>query len=99
MFRAADPLGGPPLRQQTSVTLRLDPFSSETEKSIPLLNLRASKKFNLAGQRQFEVSLDALNVVNSNSVKAASYVSGPAFRSVTDVVPPRQIRFGAQVRF
>jgi hypothetical protein len=37
-------------------------------------------------------------VVNS-VVKAASYVSGPAFRSVTDVVPPRQIRVGAQIRF
>ena len=99
VFRSADPLGGPALRQLTSVTLRLEPFGTETEKSIPLLNLRASKKFTLAGQRQFEVSLDALNVVNSNSVKAASYVSGPAFRSVTDVVPPRQIRFGAQIRF
>jgi len=99
VFRAADPLGGPPLRQQASVTLRLDPFGSETEKSIPLLNLRASKKFNLAKSRQFEVSFDALNVINSNSVKAASYVSGPSYASVTDVVPPRQLRIGAQVRF
>jgi len=97
--RAADPLGGPALRQQASVTLRLDPFGSETEKSIPLLNLRASKKFNLAKSRQFEVSFDALNVINSNSVKAASYVSGPSYASVTDVVPPRQLRIGAQVRF
>lgn len=99
VFRAADPLGGPPLRQQASVTLRLDPFGSETEKSIPLLNLRASKKFNLSKARQFEVSFDALNVINSNSVKAASYVSGPSFASVTDVVPPRQLRLGAQIRF
>jgi len=99
VFRAVDPLGGPPLRQQTSVTLRLEPFGSQTETSIPLLNVRASKKFTLAAQRKLEISLDALNVVNSNSVKSASYVSGPSFRSVTDVVPPRQIRVGAQVRF
>jgi hypothetical protein len=98
VFRAADPLGGPALRQLASATLRLEPYGTERESSVPLLNLRASKKFNFA-RRQFEVSLDALNVINSNSVKAASYVSGPSFRSVTDVVPPRQIRAGAQVRF
>jgi hypothetical protein len=98
VFRAADPLGGPALRQLASVTLRLEPFGAERESSVPLLNLRASKKIKLV-RRDFEVSLDALNLINSNSVKAASYVSGPSFRSVTDVVPPRQIRVGAQVRF
>jgi hypothetical protein len=65
---------------------------------VPLLNVRASKKFKLV-RRDVELSLDALNVINSNSVKAASYVSGPSFRSVTDVVPPRQVRAGAQIRF
>ena len=98
VFRAADPLGGPALRQLTSVTLRLEPFGTERESSVPLLNIRASKKFKLV-RRDLEVSLDALNIINSNSVKLASYVSGPSFRSITDVVPPRQIRVGAQVRF
>jgi hypothetical protein len=97
-FRAADPLGGTPLRQQTTVALRLEPFGSRRETAVPLVNLRVGKKFRF-GKQFFQVSLDALNVVNSNSVKAASYVSGPGFARVTDVVPPRQIRIGAQFQF
>jgi len=65
---------------------------------VPLLNVRVGKKLGLAG-REFQLSVDALNVINSNSIKVGSYVSGPSFASVTDVVPPRQIRFGAQFRF
>jgi hypothetical protein len=45
------------------------------------------------------VSFDMLNLINSNSVKVASYVSGPGFGNVTDVVPPRQLRVGAQIQF
>ena len=51
------------------------------------------------GKKLLQVSVDALNVINSNSVKAASYVSGPGFGNVTDVVPPRQIRVGMQYMF
>lgn len=98
VFRAVDPLGGTPLRQLTSVTLRLEPYGNRREAAVPLLNLRVGKKLTVSG-RQLQFNVDALNVINSNSVKAASYVSGPSFASVTDVVPPRQIRFGAQVRF
>jgi len=98
VFRAADPLGGPALRQLASVNLRLEPFGSRREKAVPLLNVRVGKKLGLAG-REFQLSVDALNVINSNSIKVGSYVSGPSFASVTDVVPPRQIRFGAQFRF
>ena len=96
-FRAADPLGGPPLRQLTSINLRLEPFGASREKAVPLLNMRVGKKLNF-GRHELQLSLDALNVINSNSVKVASYVSGPSFGNVTDVMPPRQIRFGVQAR-
>lgn len=68
------------------------------EPAIPLLNLRVGKKFYMRG-RMLQFSLDALNLVHANAVKAASYVSGPSFRRVTDVVPPRQFRFGTQWTF
>ena len=97
-FRAADPLGGAPLRQLTTVNLRLEPFGAQKEQTVPIMNLRAGKKFRF-GKTMLQVSVDALNVINSNSVKAASYVSGPGFGNVTDVVPPRQIRVGMQYMF
>ena len=41
--------------------------------------MRASKKINFAGH-PLQISLDALNIFNSNAVKEATYVSGPTFR-------------------
>lgn len=99
VFRAADPLGGPRLAQQTQVTLRLDEFGSQREGVQPALNLRLGKQFKAGNNRSFDVSVDVLNVLNANAVKAANYVSGPTFGTVTDIMPPRQIRVGANVRF
>jgi hypothetical protein len=97
-FRAADPLGGPSLKQQTSVTLRMEPGGSRREKAVPSVNLRAGKRVTL-GKKAFNLSVDALNVINSSAVKAATYVSGPTFGTVTDITPPRQFRFGAGFTF
>jgi hypothetical protein len=98
VFRAADPQGGPSLKQQSTVTLRLEPIGSQHEKAYTLLNLRLGKKFHTQ-KTPWQLSVDVLNVANSNAVKAATYVSGPAFGKVTDIAPPRQIRAGLQVDF
>jgi hypothetical protein len=97
-FRAADPLGGPALRQLTSVTLRLEPGGSQREKVVPSVNLRFGKKIAWNG-KSLQLSADVLNVVNSSAIKAATYVSGPTFGTVTDIMPPRQVRFGAGFTF
>jgi hypothetical protein len=99
VFRAQDPLGGPALRQQTSVTLRLEEFGAQREKAQPSVNVRLGKKFSLGRGRDFDVSLDVLNIANASAVKAASYVAGPTFGTVTDIMPPRQLRLGASFRF
>jgi hypothetical protein len=98
VFRATDPQGGTPLRQLTSVNLRLEEQGSQKEKAYALLNVRAGKKFTVA-RHPLQVSLDALNIINSNAVKEASYVSGPTFRDVLNIVPPRQLRLGIQYQF
>ena len=98
VFRAADPLGGPPLRQQTNVTLRLDPFGTEQDPFVPSVNLRIGKKLKLAGN-SLELSLDALNVSNSSAIRSATYISGPTYGTVTDILPPRQLRMGARFVF
>ena len=67
VFRAADPDGGTPLRQQTTVTLRLEPFGAQQGPAITLLNLRASKIFSLGRGQRFEVNLDAFNLLNSSA--------------------------------
>jgi hypothetical protein len=61
------------------------------------VNLRLGKKFRISGNRTIQASTDALNVFNTNAVKAATYVSGPQFGNVTNAVPSRQLR--GDIRF
>jgi len=96
VFRAAGENGGLALKQLTSVTLRLEPTNAEAEKSYAQVNLRLGKKFKV-GNRVIQASTDALNVFNTNAVKAATYVSGPQFGNVTNAVPSRQLR--GDIRF
>jgi len=37
--------------------------------------------------------------MNTNAVKAATYVSGPQFRNVTNAVPSRQLRGDIKLLF
>jgi outer membrane receptor protein involved in Fe transport len=97
VFRATDP-SGPPLRQLANVTIRLEPFGSQQEPHQTTFNARVGKKITLS-RRSLNVSFDVLNVTNSNAITAVSYVSGPTFGRVTDVVPPRTIRVGATLDF
>ena len=98
VFRAAGENGGTPLRQLTTVNLRLEPTNSQQEPNYAQFNLRLGKKFRV-GARTIQASVDALNVLNTNAVKTATYVSGPQFRNVTNAVPSRQLRGDVKLLF
>jgi hypothetical protein len=98
IFRAADPLGGPPLRQLSTVTLRLDPFGSESGPTQNYMDLRLGKNFPV-GKHRLEVSVDAINALNTNVAQALTYVSGPTYGQITQIPSPRIVRFGAQYSF
>jgi outer membrane receptor protein involved in Fe transport len=97
VFRATDP-SGPALRQLASATIRLEPYGSRQEPHQTTFNARAGKKFTLS-RRSLNVSFDVLNVTNSNAITAVTYVSGPSFGRVSDIVPPRTLRVGATFDF
>jgi hypothetical protein len=97
VFRPTD-ASGPPLTQLTSVTMRLEPFGSEHESALPVLNLRVGKKFVLH-KSSFQLNLDVLNVANSSGIKGATYVSGPGFGTVTSIQGPRLLRLGMSFNF
>ena len=50
-------------------------------------------------RRALNVSFDVLNVTNSNAITAVTYVSGPSFGRVSDIVPPRTLRVAATLDF
>ena len=79
IFRAADPDGGPSLRQQTNITLRMDAFGEQQGPAITLLNLRATKIFSLGGSQRLEINVDAFNLLNSSAPTTMTFASGPTF--------------------
>ena len=97
VFRAID-TSGPPLRQLATVTLRLEPFGSEQEPHQTTFNARVGKKITMS-RRALNLSFDVLNLLNSNAITAVTYVSGPSFGRVTDILPPRTLRGGVTFDF
>lgn len=98
-FRAADPDGGPPLRQQSTVTQNMEAFGAQSYAAQNVVNLRWSKRFKLGGGRRLEADFDVFNVLNSNAPTSATFTSGPTFGYVTNLLPPRIARFGVQFMF
>jgi hypothetical protein len=79
IFRAADPDGGTPLRQLSTVTVRVEPFGAQQGPAITIVNLRASKQFRLMGGSRLDVNFDAFNLLNSSAPTTMTFVSGPTY--------------------
>jgi hypothetical protein len=99
IFRAVDPLGGPPLRQLTTVTLRLEEFGAQRGPLLSFLNFRVGKTVRLARGQKVVLSLDALNAMNKNTAQITTYASGPTFGFVTQIPTPRILQFGIDYSF
>ena len=85
--------------QSGTVTLRLEPFGSQTGPVRTSLDLRAAKTFLLGKSRRITGSIDVFNALNGNAAWASTYVSGPTFGYTTTIAAPRVARFGATFSF
>ena len=99
IFRAADPDGGTPLRQLSTVTLRLEPYGSQTGDMITSTNLRISKDLRLNGGRRVSFDVDLFNLMNSGVPTSITWQSGPQFGAINEVLSPRIVRFGGRFSF
>ena len=98
VFRAADPLGGTPLRQQTTVTARLEPFGEQIGPVRTYFDMRVGKRFTLRGG-EFDLNLDFINALNANAAQAMTFVSGPTYGQIATIPEPRALRIGASFSF
>jgi hypothetical protein len=98
IFRSADPDGGTPLRQLSTVTLRLEPYGEQIGPVRPTANLRLSKFMKLR-RGQLQLSLDALNAFNTNTFWDMTFASGPTFGYGTAFTSPRALQFGIAYDF
>jgi hypothetical protein len=92
IFRQVDPDGGTPLRQLSTVTLRLEDWGERRLPTVTVVNWKASKRFGLGGSKTFETALDLYNALNVNTVTSMNVASGPTFGSINFIVPPRVAR-------
>lgn len=99
VFRSADPDSGTPLRQLSTVTLRLEPLGARRLPQQKLLNFRLSKFIELGRGRKFTIDADLFNALNSNVALDAVPASGPSFGKITSIVPPRIGRLGVTFSF
>jgi len=98
VFRSADPDGGPPLRQLSTVTLRLEDYGSQHGPIRPTASLRLSKFFKMP-HGQIQASIDALNAFNTNTFWEMTFASGPTFGYGTAFTSPRALQFGIAYEF
>ena len=99
IFRAADPDGGPSLRQLSTVTVKMEPKGAQKTDAIHVVNMRASKFFIFSGGRRVQFDLDLFNLFNASAPITANFQSGPTFAYATAVVPPRIARIGFRYTF
>ena len=62
------------------------------------LDVRVQKGFSVGGYR-FDAILDAFNLTNRANEVEERVVTGPGFRTVTAVQPPRAVQIGARMTF
>lgn len=99
VFRAVDPDGGARLNQLSTVTLRLDEPGAQKSAAIHVVNLRASKRFEVMGNNRVQFDFDLFNLFNASAPITANFQSGPSFGYATAVVPPRIARVGFRYTF
>jgi hypothetical protein len=99
VFRTADPDGGRPIAQSSTVTLRLEPFGARREPTLNVLNLRAAKSFALGSGRRLELGVDVFNALNGNAASLIVNASGPTFDTISQILPPRIARLGVKFSF
>lgn len=63
------------------------------------LDARAELQWRFGGRRSLGVAADAFNLLGTANEVEEDVVTGPGFRTVTAVQPPRVIRLGLRLRF
>jgi hypothetical protein len=103
LFATADPDGGTPISQLSTVTLRMGPYGSVQGPALNVMNLRFSKDIRVGGSRRVGLDFDIYNLLNTNAPNALVFASGPTYLYATGVnggiIPPRVGRIGVRFAF
>jgi len=98
-FRATDAVGGTPIRNAGTITLLMEPNGTQRLPAQHVVNLRAARGFSLFRSSELKLTFDVYNALNENPATIQSFVSGPNYGRITEILPPRVARIGVEYRF
>lgn len=89
-----------PLPNAGSETIHAEPVGSNRSETVPILDFRVDKAFNL-GERKGRLTamLDIFNATNANPITNFRIISGPRFKEVIAILDPRIVRVGIRYEF
>jgi hypothetical protein len=79
-------------------SIRVEPVTANRAPTVSILDVRAAKKFTIAGVR-LEGMVDVFNALNAGTVVNFRTTTGATFREVLAILDPRVVRFGVRVDF
>jgi hypothetical protein len=86
-------------RQIPTLTVNVEPIGARRLDNLNLLDLRAEKRFVVGGAHALTMRLNLYNVMNNSTVLGVQMLSGPAFNTVTAIVPPRILEWSVSYSF
>ena len=98
-FTAIDPDGGERLRQLSTVTLRMEPYGTQSSPTITSTNFRFSKDIHPGRGSRVAFDVDLFNAFNSGVPTNIGWLSGPSFGAISEVLSARIARFGVRFSF
>lgn len=82
-----------------SITLKVEPLSTNFRPSVSILNMRVEKRISVGRGQTAAVRLNIYNTLNANTVTNSVVQSGPNFGRVTAILPPRLAELSVSYSF
>ena len=82
-----------------NVTLNMEAPGDSRDPAQHVVNLKASRPFQLGGSRRISLSADVFNLLNVNTATTVRYVSSSTYGAISAILPPRIARIGVEFTF
>lgn len=87
------------IAQAGTLTVPLEEYGARRTDAQHVVNLRAARAVSLGAGKRLTFAAQVFNAFNSNAATTVSWVSGPAFGAVSEILPPRIARLGVEFSF
>jgi hypothetical protein len=83
----------------STVTIPLEELGAQRNPAQHVVNFKVARPLSLGGNKRLQLSFQVFNLFNENTATTIRYVAGPTYHQVSEILPPRVARFGAEFTF